>query len=79
MSTCRKFKSPSYLLQTRYGYYFYLRNPVDLLRILFRTHIKLIQGMDVVDWMKNVAKKNVGGHQNVPVKPVVIESAKVIK
>ena len=40
---------------------------------------KVIEGMDVVDQIKKVATKNVGGHQNVPVKPVVIESAKVIK
>jgi len=40
---------------------------------------KVIEGMDVVDQIKKVATKNVGGHQNVPVKPVVIESAKVVK
>jgi cyclophilin family peptidyl-prolyl cis-trans isomerase len=35
--------------------------------------------MDVVDQIKKVPTKNAGGHQNVPVQPVVIESAKVIK
>jgi peptidyl-prolyl cis-trans isomerase A (cyclophilin A) len=40
---------------------------------------KVIQGMDVVDQIKKAPTKNLGGHQNVPVKPVVIESAKVIK
>jgi cyclophilin family peptidyl-prolyl cis-trans isomerase len=40
---------------------------------------KVIQGMEVVDQIKKVPTKNLGGHQNVPVQPVVIESAKVIK
>ena len=37
---------------------------------------KVIDGMDVVDKIKNVATSNSGQFQNVPVKPVVIESLK---
>jgi len=40
---------------------------------------KVIQGMDVVEQIKAVDVKDAGGMQNVPVKPVVIESAKIIK
>ena len=40
---------------------------------------KVIEGMDVVDKIKKVPKTNVGPHQDVPVKPVVIETAKVEK
>ena len=37
---------------------------------------KVIDGMDVVDKIKGVATSNSGQFQNVPVKPVVIESVK---
>jgi cyclophilin family peptidyl-prolyl cis-trans isomerase len=37
---------------------------------------KVIDGMDVVDEIKGVATSNSGPFQNVPVKPVVIESVK---
>jgi peptidyl-prolyl cis-trans isomerase A (cyclophilin A) len=40
---------------------------------------KVIEGMEVVDKIKKVPTANAGQHQNVPVKPVVIESAKVEK
>ena len=37
---------------------------------------KVIEGMDVVDKIKAVATQNAGGHQNVPVKAVVIKSVR---
>jgi cyclophilin family peptidyl-prolyl cis-trans isomerase len=40
---------------------------------------KVIDGMDVVDKIAKVPTTNAGPHQNVPVKPVLIESAKVEK
>ena len=40
---------------------------------------KVIKGADVVDKIKKVETGNNGMHQNVPLKPVVIESASVIK
>ncbi len=40
---------------------------------------RVIEGMDVVDRIKKVDTRNVGGHQNVPVKPVVIESARIVQ
>lgn len=40
---------------------------------------KVIQGRDVVNRIKAVATGNAGMHQNVPVKPVVIESASIVK
>lgn len=40
---------------------------------------KVIAGMDVVDKIKDVPTTNVGPFQNVPVKPVVIESVKLEK
>jgi cyclophilin family peptidyl-prolyl cis-trans isomerase len=40
---------------------------------------KVIEGMDIVDKIAKVPTANAGPHQNVPVKPVVIESAKVEK
>ena len=39
---------------------------------------KVVQGQDVVNRIKAVATGNAGMHQNVPLKPVVIESASVI-
>ncbi len=39
---------------------------------------KVIKGMDVADKIAQVPTKNVGPYQNVPVKPVVILSAKVL-
>lgn len=40
---------------------------------------KVIKGMDVVDKIKVVPTANAGMYQNVPVTPVIIESAKVTK
>jgi peptidyl-prolyl cis-trans isomerase A (cyclophilin A)/peptidyl-prolyl cis-trans isomerase B (cyclophilin B) len=40
---------------------------------------KVIKGMDVVDKVKSVETTNRGMHQNVPVQPVVIESATIGK
>lgn len=40
---------------------------------------KVIQGMDVVDKIKAVETGNRGFHQNVPVDPVVINSADIIQ
>lgn len=40
---------------------------------------KVIKGTNVVDKIKSVQTANSGMHQNVPVKPVVIESASIIK
>jgi peptidyl-prolyl cis-trans isomerase B (cyclophilin B) len=36
-------------------------------------------GMDVVEKIRNVATGNSGGHQDVPVEPVLIESAELIE
>ncbi len=38
---------------------------------------KVVEGMDVIDKIKKVPTTTVGPNQNVPVKPVVIESARV--
>ncbi|HHW64284.1 MAG TPA: peptidyl-prolyl cis-trans isomerase, partial [Rhodocyclaceae bacterium] len=40
---------------------------------------KVIKGMDVVEKIGKVATGNRGFHQNVPVEPVVIESARVVE
>jgi cyclophilin family peptidyl-prolyl cis-trans isomerase len=40
---------------------------------------KVIKGSEVVDQIKKVETGNSGMHQNVPVKPVVIESASIVK
>jgi peptidyl-prolyl cis-trans isomerase A (cyclophilin A) len=40
---------------------------------------KVVQGMDVVQKIGKVATGNAGMHQNVPLSPVVIESAKIIE
>jgi cyclophilin family peptidyl-prolyl cis-trans isomerase len=40
---------------------------------------KVVKGTEVVDKIKAVDTANSGMHQNVPVKPVVIESSSVIK
>jgi len=40
---------------------------------------KVVKGTDVVEKIKSVDTANSGMHQNVPVKPIVIESASVIK
>lgn len=40
---------------------------------------KVVEGMDVVDAIAQVKTTSKGGHQNVPVEPVVIQSAKVKK
>lgn len=39
---------------------------------------KVTKGMDIVDKIAGVATANSGRHQNVPVEPVIITSAKVI-
>lgn len=38
---------------------------------------KVIEGMEVVDKIKKVPTGSAGPHQNVPVKPVVIETARI--
>ncbi len=40
---------------------------------------KVTAGMDVVDRIRAVETGSVGGHQNVPVKPVLIRSATIVK
>jgi peptidyl-prolyl cis-trans isomerase A (cyclophilin A) len=39
---------------------------------------KVVEGMDVVDAIAQVKTANKGMHQNVPVDPVIIKSAKVV-
>jgi len=39
---------------------------------------KVVAGMDVVDKIREVETRDAGGHQNVPAKPVVIRSAKIL-
>jgi peptidyl-prolyl cis-trans isomerase B (cyclophilin B) len=40
---------------------------------------KVVEGTDVVDKMKVVRTGNAGGHQNVPVEPIVIEKAECVQ
>jgi cyclophilin family peptidyl-prolyl cis-trans isomerase len=40
---------------------------------------KVIKGMDVVDKIKAVPTSNSGMYPNVPTKPVIIESASIVK
>jgi peptidyl-prolyl cis-trans isomerase A (cyclophilin A) len=40
---------------------------------------KVVAGMEVVDAIRKVETGNRGGHQNVPVKPVLIRSATIVK
>ena len=40
---------------------------------------KVVQGMDVVQKIAKVGTGNAGMHQNVPLTPIVIESAKIIE
>jgi peptidyl-prolyl cis-trans isomerase A (cyclophilin A) len=40
---------------------------------------KVTQGYDVVEKITRVSTTNVGGHQNVPAQPVIIESVRVIE
>ncbi len=40
---------------------------------------KVVKGIEVVDKIKMVETTNAGMHQNVPAKPIVIESASVLK
>ena len=40
---------------------------------------KVVQGFDVIDKIKAVATGNKAGHENVPVTPVVITSASLVK
>lgn len=39
---------------------------------------RVIEGMDVVDAIRAVETTTSGGHQNVPVKPVLIKSARIV-
>lgn len=39
---------------------------------------KVVEGMDIVDEIKNVATGSYGGHQDVPTEDVVIESVEVV-
>ncbi|KAA8996363.1 peptidylprolyl isomerase A [Affinibrenneria salicis] len=39
---------------------------------------KVVKGMEVADKISQVQTENVGPYQNVPVKPIVIQSAKVL-
>jgi cyclophilin family peptidyl-prolyl cis-trans isomerase len=39
---------------------------------------KVTEGLDVVDKIAKVQTGNRGGHQNVPLEPVIIQSVKVI-
>ncbi|MBS3936779.1 MAG: peptidyl-prolyl cis-trans isomerase [Sulfuritalea sp.] len=39
---------------------------------------RVVQGMDVVQKIAQVATRNAGMHQNVPATPIVIESARVV-
>lgn len=39
---------------------------------------KVVEGQDVIDKIKKVRTGNKGGHQDVPVEPVIIESAEVV-
>ena len=40
---------------------------------------KVVEGMDVVDRIKDVPTGNRGQYQNVPLKPVTIKSARIVK
>ena len=40
---------------------------------------RVVTGMDVVDRIRAVETTSVGGHQNVPAKPVLIRSATIVK
>jgi len=40
---------------------------------------KVVAGMDVVEKIRKVETGSVGGHQNVPLKPVLIRSATIVK
>jgi peptidyl-prolyl cis-trans isomerase B (cyclophilin B) len=40
---------------------------------------RVVSGMDAVDTIAGVATANRGGHQNVPIEPVVIRSARVVE
>jgi peptidyl-prolyl cis-trans isomerase B (cyclophilin B) len=40
---------------------------------------KVVEGMDVVDKIKDVPTGNRGSHQNVPLTPVTIKSARIVK
>ena len=39
---------------------------------------KVVKGMDVVDRISKVATTNYGVHQNVPVKPIIIQSVQIV-
>jgi len=40
---------------------------------------KVVAGMDVVDKIRTVPTTSAGGHQNVPAKPVLIRSARIVQ
>ena len=40
---------------------------------------KVVKGMDVVEKISKVPTANLGFHQNVPVEPIVVESARVLE
>jgi len=40
---------------------------------------KVVEGMDVVDAMAAVKTQTVGMHQNVPVEPIIIQSASIVQ
>lgn len=40
---------------------------------------KVVEGMDVVNTIKNVKTTNSGFHENVPVNPVIIEKAELVE
>ena len=40
---------------------------------------RVVEGMDAVDTIARVATGSRGGHQNVPIEPVIIRSAKVVE
>ncbi|MFZ3192351.1 MAG: peptidylprolyl isomerase, partial [Moraxellaceae bacterium] len=40
---------------------------------------QVVEGMDVVDKIKVVQTGNMGGHQNVPTQPIVINQAVLLK
>ena len=39
---------------------------------------KVVKGMDVIDRISKVATTNYGVHQNVPVKPIIIQSVQIV-
>jgi cyclophilin family peptidyl-prolyl cis-trans isomerase len=48
-------------------------------RVGYAVFGKVIEGMDVVDKIREVETANAGGHENVPVQDVIIKSVRVEK